>query len=285
MITRYRLAALLIGVLAAGVAAGAVALATPASAALLSASEGARGAFVWLRDGGGDVGAAPAGLLQNGEGLGPCGSSTPPAPPDGADVAIGGEVSAVSGSTYTVGGPDGSSLAITATGGTTYVNADGSPADAAAVKPGVFITAEGTLSNQGKTLSAERITIGKPQGAMQVRKTAGGKAIGGERTGPSAGVLSAAVGGEVGAVSGSTYTVGGPDGSSVAITATSSTTYVNADGSPTDAAAVKPGVFITAEGTPSDDGSGPPKALTAQRVTIGTPQGALALTTSCERTK
>jgi len=211
---------------------------------------------------------------------------SPPVSPDGANGAVGGPVSAASGSTYTMAGPDRSSLTITATSSTTYVNVDGSSANAASVKTGVFIMAEGTFSNQGKTLTADRITIGTPERGIHVYQSTRG-----ERTGPSdggpVGALVAGVGGQVSNVSGSTYTIGGPDGSAVTVTATSGTTYVNADGSSADATSVKPGVFIEAEGTPSNDGSGPPKTITAQRVTIGVPQHGMQVrqTTGGERTR
>jgi hypothetical protein len=80
---------------------------------------------------------------------------------------LGGQVTAVHGSTYTVSGPRGSSATIDTTGSTTYINANGSTASASAVKTGVYILAEGTLSSDGTTLTAQRITI-VPAGAGHV---------------------------------------------------------------------------------------------------------------------
>ncbi len=75
-----------------------------------------------------------------------------------------GKVTAVNGTSYTVTGRSGQSYTIVATAGTTYVNADGSSASASAVKTGTYIMAEGTLSSDGKTLTAQRISIA-PSGA------------------------------------------------------------------------------------------------------------------------
>jgi len=254
MIRRRVLAILFVG----GLAAGAASLATSASAASIPPLDGFRTALV---------------RLDGGKGTAAVGT-----PVAGATAGIGGQVSAVSGSTYTIAGPQGSSLTIDATSSTTYVNADGSPADASAVKTGVFITAEGTLSNDGKTLTAQRITVGRPQGVAGRGLISVSTSQGGFRT--DLGTLptppdgaTAGIGGQVSAVSGSTYTIAGPSGSSVTIDTTNSTTYVNADGSSADASAVKTGVFIAAEGTFSNQG----KTLTAQRITIGAPQGGVTV--------
>jgi len=257
MFSRLHLAALLVG----GLALGAVVVATPASAAPLSpAADTPDPIVVGPSAGTSSVSTFPGTFFQAGEGQ--SAPSTLPAPPDGADGAVAAPVSAVNGSTYTLAGPKEGALTITATSSTTYVNADGSSASAAAVKAGTFITAEGTFSNQGKTLTAERITIGGPQQGqgIQVRHTTGG-----EGAHPPDGEPMAGIGGPVSAVSGSKYTIGGPDKASMTVIATSSTTYANVDGSSADATAVKPGVFIMAVGTPSNDG----KEITAERITIG----------------
>jgi hypothetical protein len=75
-----------------------------------------------------------------------------------------GKVTAVNGTSYTVTGRSGQSYTIVATASTTYVNAGGSSASASAVKTGTYIMAEGTLSSDGKTLTAQRISIA-PSGA------------------------------------------------------------------------------------------------------------------------
>lgn len=72
---------------------------------------------------------------------------------------IGGQVTATSGSSYTVASRDGTSDTITTSSSTTYVNADGSAASSAMVKVGVSIIAEGALSSDGKTLTAQRIVV------------------------------------------------------------------------------------------------------------------------------
>lgn len=77
---------------------------------------------------------------------------------------IGGQVSAVNGSSYTVSGPFGAAYTVNTTGSTSYVNPDGSAAAASAVKTGGFIMAEGSLSSDGKTLTAQRIIV-VPAGA------------------------------------------------------------------------------------------------------------------------
>lgn len=70
-----------------------------------------------------------------------------------------GQVTAVSGTTYTITDHDGTVYTVTADSGTTYVAADGTASSAAAVKVGVDINAEGTLSSDGKTLTAVRVSI------------------------------------------------------------------------------------------------------------------------------
>lgn len=82
---------------------------------------------------------------------------------------LGGQVSAVNGSSYTIKGRGGSTYTVTATSSTVYVNADGSAATASAVKSGVSISAEGTLSSDGKTLTALRIVILPARGAFGPR--------------------------------------------------------------------------------------------------------------------
>jgi hypothetical protein len=77
---------------------------------------------------------------------------------------VAGQVRAVSGSSYTLTGAFGQSYTVATTSSTTYVNADGTRASASAVKVGVAIIAQGTLSSDGKTLTAQRV-IFAPTGA------------------------------------------------------------------------------------------------------------------------
>jgi len=72
---------------------------------------------------------------------------------------LGGQVTAVNGTSFTVKGRDGVSDTVNIDNNTTYVNADGTTATLASVKVGVNINAEGTLSSDGKTLTALRVTI------------------------------------------------------------------------------------------------------------------------------
>jgi hypothetical protein len=70
----------------------------------------------------------------------------------------------VNGSSYTVTGAFGQSYTVATTSSTTYVNADGTTASASAVQAGTAIIAQGTLSSDGKTLTAQRVIIA-PRGA------------------------------------------------------------------------------------------------------------------------
>jgi hypothetical protein len=75
---------------------------------------------------------------------------------------VAGQVTAVNGSSYTVTGAFGQSYTVATTSSTTYVNADGTTASA--VQAGTAIIAQGTLSSDGKTLTAQRVIIA-PRGA------------------------------------------------------------------------------------------------------------------------
>ena len=77
---------------------------------------------------------------------------------------VAGQVTAVNGSSYTVAGRFGQSYTVATTGSTTYANANGSTASAAAVTTNTYIVAEGTLSSDGKTLTAQRVIVA-PTGA------------------------------------------------------------------------------------------------------------------------
>jgi hypothetical protein len=70
---------------------------------------------------------------------------------------IRGEVTGVSGSSYTVAVRFGTTYTVNATSSTTYVNRDGTAASASAVTAGTYIAAQGTLS--GTTLTAQRIIV------------------------------------------------------------------------------------------------------------------------------
>ena len=72
---------------------------------------------------------------------------------------IGGEVTAVNGSSYTVTARFGTTYTVNATSSTTYVNPDGTATSASAVKVETYIAAQGTLSADGKTLTAQRILV------------------------------------------------------------------------------------------------------------------------------
>jgi hypothetical protein len=70
---------------------------------------------------------------------------------------IRGEVTGVSGSSYTMAVRFGTTYTVNATSSTTYVNRDGTAASASAVTAGTYIAAQGTLS--GTTLTAQRIIV------------------------------------------------------------------------------------------------------------------------------
>jgi len=184
----------------------------------------------------------------------------PDGPAGGLEAGLAGPVAAVNGSTYTMpDGPDGP-VTVATTGRTVYVDADGSAAQASAVKAGVYIAAQGALSDEGGTLTARRITIGAPRDGLSARGPGGGAT--------SLEGAHAALAGPITSVTGSTYTLAGePDGAALTVGTTSGTVYVDADGSAADASALKAGVFIQAEGTLSDQG----KTLTAERITVGGP--------------
>jgi hypothetical protein len=81
---------------------------------------------------------------------------------------VAGEVTVVNGSSngssYTVTARFGTTYTVNATGSTTYVNPDRTATSASAVQVGTYIVAQGTLSADGKTLTAQRILV-VPAGA------------------------------------------------------------------------------------------------------------------------
>jgi Domain of unknown function (DUF5666) len=76
---------------------------------------------------------------------------------------IAGEVTAVNGSSngssYTVTARFGTTYTVNATPSTTYVHRNGTATSASAVTAETYIVAEGTLSADGKTLTAQRIIV------------------------------------------------------------------------------------------------------------------------------
>ena len=70
-----------------------------------------------------------------------------------------GQVTAVNGTSYTVSDREGSTSTVVTSGSTTYSNADGTAATVSSLKVGAAIDAEGSLSSDGKTLTALRITV------------------------------------------------------------------------------------------------------------------------------
>ncbi len=154
---------------------------------------------------------------------------------------VGGQVSAVSGSTITVKDPQGTSHIIHTSASTTVQRA-GASASLSDIVTGAQIGAEGTKNSDG-SLNAETITIMLPH-----------------------------AGGQIKSVSGTDITVTDPRDASATtvIHVTASTRYVTVtlgSNGPTQSAsslsALKAGVFISAEGTKNSDGS-----LTAELVTI-----------------
>lgn len=103
-----------------------------------------------------------------------------------------GQVTAVSGASITISGRDGATYTIDASNAD-YVNANDSAAAASVVKSGVFITAEGTLSKDGKTLTTLRIVV------MPASNAAGG-------FGPHGGHSGLGFGGPDGSAAGSAST-------------------------------------------------------------------------------
>jgi Domain of unknown function (DUF5666) len=97
-----------------------------------------------------------------------------------------GQVTAVNGASYTIKGRNGTTYTVNATSSTTYLNADGTTATATIVKVGVNVNAEGTLSSDGKTLTALRVSV-EPAGAGR-----GGPRGGGPGYGPGNGPASIA---------------------------------------------------------------------------------------------
>lgn len=70
-----------------------------------------------------------------------------------------GQVTAINGSSISVLSPSGTTYTVITSTTTSYAAPGGAPASASSVQPGTLIGAEGTLSANGKTLSALRIVV------------------------------------------------------------------------------------------------------------------------------
>ena len=147
----------------------------------------------------------------------------------------GGIVTAVSGSTLTIKGYDGSSHVVTLSASTRYQK-DGQSASESDISAGFSIMAEGTTAADG-SLNATLVNIQTPR-----------------------------LMGQVTAVNDGTYTITGRMGStgSETVATSSSTVYVNASGATVQASTIIAGIRIIAEGTLSADGT----TLTATRITV-----------------
>jgi hypothetical protein len=149
---------------------------------------------------------------------------------------------------------------IVLTGSTQYLAGPGATANKDSIKVGSFIIAEGTLSSDGKTLTASKVAVGLGAGHM------GGHMHGGAFGGPHAD-------GTVTGISGNNISIKAdanhPDEQSsvTTVVVTSSTQYLSGlrnSGAAATKASVKVGSFIIARGTLSSDG----KTLTATQVLV-----------------
>ena len=73
--------------------------------------------------------------------------------------SVAGQVTSVQGTSYTITGRFGSTVTVNATSTTTYISPNGSQVAASTVVSGTYILAQGTLSADGKTLTAQRIVV------------------------------------------------------------------------------------------------------------------------------
>jgi hypothetical protein len=144
-----------------------------------------------------------------------------------------GVVTAVNGNTLTVTGLDARTYTIDVGDSTTYRRASHTAA-LSDVAVGSLISAEGTLSSDGSTLSALAVTIQLPR-----------------------------VSGRVTADNGDTVTVLGPDGKTSTVQLTGDTTYSAGPQATASKSGITVGSFIMAEGTLGSDGT-----LTALSVDI-----------------
>ena len=177
-----------------------------------------------------------------------------------------GQVSAVSGNTVTVKpttgwrGETSTVTSIALTGSTQYVTGPGNSADKSAIKVGSFVVATGTLSSDGKTLTASRVMIlPSAPDANHVGPFGGFHRF----AGPHAD-------GQVTGISGNSIAIK-PDAShpgelesATTINVTGSTRYFAGRGVAPGKSSVTNGSFILATGTVSVDG----KTLTATRVVV-----------------
>jgi hypothetical protein len=170
-----------------------------------------------------------------------------------------GQVTAINGTTITIKpeanhpGEQNTVTTVVLTSNTQYLTPGttiGSSKDS--IKVGSFIVAEGTLSADGKKLTASRVVVLPNGGLPAVRKL-----------GPHAA-------GQVTAINGNTITIkpgvgrGGVPGTVTTIVVTSSTHYLTGPDPSATKAAVKVGSYVIARGTLSSDG----KTLTATHVVV-----------------
>jgi hypothetical protein len=181
-----------------------------------------------------------------------------------AGPRAGGQVTNISGNTYTVKpwstpwGQQSSVTSIVVNGSTKFARGFGSAATQSDVKTGTYILARGSLSSDGKTLTATQVYIlpGAPgHGA------------------PFAHPIRPHADGIVAGISGNTVTLKADTGHFgfnesnpvKTVVLTDTTRYIAAPGATAGKSAIKTGAFIVATGTLSSDG----KTLTATRVIIG----------------
>jgi hypothetical protein len=101
---------------------------------------------------------------------------------------VAGQVSAVSGSSYTIANRAGTSaVTVVATSSTLYVDMSGASVQPSTIVKGTEITAEGTLSSDGKTLTALRITVFSASKSGQMGRGSGSFGQHGGMRGPGHG--------------------------------------------------------------------------------------------------
>jgi hypothetical protein len=173
-----------------------------------------------------------------------------------------GQVTAINGNTITIkpftkpNGEQSSVTTIVLTGSTQYAAPGDMSTTKNAIKVGSFVIAQGTLSADGKTLTASRVMVlpsAPPAGGFGVFDVSGPHAAG-----------------QVTAINGNTITIkssvnrAGVAGTVTTIVVTSSTRYATGPEMSATKAAVKVGSYVLARGTLSSDG----KTLTATQVVV-----------------
>lgn len=171
------------------------------------------------------------------------------------DVArLGGQVTAVTGSTITVTNPHGTAT-INISGATTYT-LNGAAATASDVTVGTYVLALGDATSTPTNFNAVSVAISTTAPAFG-RGDNDGDHAGGMHEG-----MGPVVGGQVTAVSGSTITVTDPRGNTDVITVDASTMY-SYNGGAGNLAEVVVGSFVFAQGTSTG-----PNTFTASSVAI-----------------